>query len=71
MMSSHCLVRKCTCLGQSHQTLTDACRNQGKQPYGEGNVGQKRNLQAPDVAISVPKEQGAIKVGAQGCEGGL
>ena len=41
------------------------------QSSGEGHVGRKSNLQAPDVAISIPKEQGAIKVGAQGCEGGL
>lgn len=34
-------------------------------------MGQISNLQAPDVAISIPKEQGAIQVGAQGCEGGL
>lgn len=43
----------------------------GIQQSGEGNVQQKSNLQAPDVAICIPKEQGAIQVGAQGCEGGL
>ncbi len=41
------------------------------QSSGEGHVGRKSNLQAPDIAISIPKEYGAIKVGAQGCEGGL
>ena len=68
---SHCPIRSCTCLGHSHPTLTDACCNQSIQSSKEGNVGQRSNLQAPDVAISIPKEQGAIQVGAQGREGGL
>ena len=71
LKSSHCLSRSCMCLGHSHPTLTDACCNQGTQSSKEGNVGQESNLQAPDVAIFIPKEQGTIRVGAQGCEGGL
>ncbi len=71
LKSSHCLTRSCMCLGHSHPKLTDACCNQGTQSSKEGNVGQRSNLQAPDVAISIPKKQGAIQVGAQGGEGGL
>ena len=71
LKSSHCPVRSCTCLGPSHPTLTDACCGQGIQSSREGNVGRRSNLQAPDGAPFIPKEQGAIQVGAQGCEGGL